>query len=126
PKRPVIIMTNAGCVHRIGPHRFYVPMARRWAGLGFWVFRIDLSGIGDSPVAPGCKENLTYPRDGLADIEDAMTAAKAKTGAEKFIVLGLCSGGDLAFQIGFRDSRIAGAFMMNPRTFCVNDLEMVD
>jgi alpha-beta hydrolase superfamily lysophospholipase len=125
-RRPVIIMTNAGCVHRIGPHRFYVPMARRWAALGFSVFRIDLSGIGDSPVAPGCEENLTYPRDGLADIEDAMTAAAAATGASRFVIVGLCSGGDLAFQMGFKDPRVAGAVMMNPRTFCVHDLDMVD
>jgi alpha-beta hydrolase superfamily lysophospholipase len=126
PKRPVIIMTNAGCVHRIGPHRFYVTMARRWAALGFRVLRIDLSGIGDSPVAPGCPENVTYPRDGLEDLDDAMTAVGALTGAERFIVLGLCSGGDLAFQIGFKDPRVASAVMMNPRTFCVHDLEMVD
>ena len=89
-KRPVIVMTNAGCVHRIGPHRFYVPMARRWAELGFTVLRVDLSGIGDSPAAPGCRENLTYPRDGLEDLEDAMAAVTALTGVDRFIVLGLC------------------------------------
>ncbi len=126
PKLPVIIMTNAGCVHRIGPHRFYVPMARRWAALGFTVFRIDLSGIGDSPAAPGSAENLTYPRDGLQDLDDAMTAAAAATGTGRFIVLGLCSGGDLAFQIAFKDPRVVGAVMMNPRTFCVHDLDMVE
>ena len=41
PKRPAIIMTNAGCVHRIGPHRLYVPMARRWAALGFVRRKLD-------------------------------------------------------------------------------------
>jgi alpha-beta hydrolase superfamily lysophospholipase len=124
--RPAIIMTNAGCVHRIGPHRFYVGMARRWAALGFCVFRVDLSGIGDSPVPPGCVENITYPRHALQDLEDAMACLTERVGARKFIVLGLCSGGDLAFQLGFKDERIAGAVMLNPRTFCVHDLAMVD
>jgi dienelactone hydrolase len=126
PRRPAIIMTNAGCVHRIGTHRTYVGMARRWAELGFWVFRIDLSGIGDSPVPEGGTENITYPRDALKDLEDAMACLTHRIGVDKFVVLGLCSGGDLAFQLGFKDERIAGVVMMNPRTFCVNDLDMVD
>lgn len=125
-RRPAIIMTNAGCVHRIGAHRFYVSLARRWADLGFTVLRLDLSGIGDSPAAPGCPENVTYPPPALQDLEDAMQVLTRATGAERFIVLGLCSGGDLAFQLGFRDRRVAGAVMMNPRTFCVHDLAMVD
>ena len=53
PGRPGIVLANAGCVSRVGPHRTYVKMARRWASLGFDVLRVDLSGIGDSPAAPG-------------------------------------------------------------------------
>jgi alpha-beta hydrolase superfamily lysophospholipase len=126
PKRPAIILANAGAIHRVGPHRFYVPMARRWASLGFWVLRMDLSGLGDSPAAPGCEENLSYPRDGLADIAEAMFALEQVTGARRFIVAGHCSGGDLAFKIGLQDPRVAGAMMLNPRTFCVNDLGKIE
>jgi alpha-beta hydrolase superfamily lysophospholipase len=125
-KRPAVLMTNAGCVSRIGPHRFYVPMARRWAALGFWVFRMDLSGIGDSPAVPGAVENLPYPASGVGDIASAMNALEEKTGTNRFIVLGHCSGGDFAFQLGLTDRRIAGAWMLNPRTFCVNDLDHVE
>jgi pimeloyl-ACP methyl ester carboxylesterase len=124
--RPAIILMNAGTVHRIGPHRFYVQLARRWATLGFHVLRMDLSGIGDSPAPADCRENLCYPRDGLANIEAAMSALAARLDVEKFLLVGLCSGGDLAFQTGFRNSRVAGAVIINPRTFCVNDLEMVE
>ena len=126
PKRPAIVMSNAGAVHRIGPHRFYVPMARRWAALGFWVLRLDLSGIGDSPAAPGCPENLTYPRDGLADLTSAMDFLAEKAGVRTFVVFGHCSGGDLAYQTALRDPRVKGALMLNPRTFCVNDLAMIE
>jgi pimeloyl-ACP methyl ester carboxylesterase len=123
---PVIIMLNAGTVHRVGSHRLYVPLARRWAELGFRVLRVDLSGIGDSPVPPGCKENLTYPRDGIDDIRAAMDFLTETMKVSKFIVTGLCSGGDLAFQMGVKEPRVAGSIMINPRTFLVNDLSMVD
>ncbi len=123
---PPIILLNAGTVHRVGSHRLYVPMARKWAALGFHVLRVDLSGIGDSPVHEGSAENLTYPRDGLEDARAAMDFLADTTTSGKFIVAGLCSGGDIAFQLGFKEPRVAGAIMMNPRTFLVNDLSMVD
>jgi alpha-beta hydrolase superfamily lysophospholipase len=120
--RPAILLTNAGCVNRSGPHRLYVTMARRWANLGFDVLRVDLSGIGDSPVAPGERENLTYPPSALDDLRAAMHAL----GHERVVIVGLCSGGDYAFQLGAHDSGVAGALLLNPRTFCVLDLTAVE
>jgi len=120
--RPPIIVTNAGCVNRSGAHRTTVEMARRWAQLGFDVLRVDLSGIGDSPAAPGAPENVTYPPRGLDDLDQAIQA----TGADRIILAGLCSGGDYAFQLGGRDPRVVGAWMLNPRTFCVLDLAAVE
>src|SRR5579871_3287675 len=126
PDLPAIIMLNAGTVHRVGSHRLYVPLARHWAELGFTVLRVDLSGIGDSPVPAGQTENLTYPRDGLDDARAAMDFLTETTKVGKFIVAGLCSGGDIAFQLGFKEPRVTSAIMINPRTFCVNELSMVD
>lgn len=123
---PAIVMLNAGSVHRMGTHRLYVSLARRWAALGFHVLRLDLSGIGDSPAAEQCAENLTYPRDSMGDVEAAMAFLTETTGIQRFILTGLCSGGDITFQIAFRSPNVAGAIMINPRTFCVNDLNMVD
>jgi alpha-beta hydrolase superfamily lysophospholipase len=122
PGRPSILITNAGCVNRVGPHRMYVKMARRWAQLGFEVLRVDLSGIGDSPVAPGERENLTYPPSAVADLREATQAL----GGERVIVMGLCSGGDYAFQLGALDPSVTGAWLLNPRTFCVLDLTAVE
>ena len=120
--RPTIVMANAGCVNRYGPHRMYVKMARRWSQLGFDVLRMDLSGIGDSPVAKGAQENFTYPPSGIDDIRQAMRAL----GAGRFIVAGLCSGGDYAFQLGANEPNVAGAWLLNPRTFCVLALAAVE
>jgi len=126
PDRPPIVLTNAGCVNRSGPHRQYVRMARRWAALGFDVLRVDLSGIGDSPAAPGTVENVTYPPSGLDDLDQAMKFFERRSGAKRFIVAGLCSGGDYAFQLGSLDARVATAVIMNPRTFCMLDLQAVE
>jgi alpha-beta hydrolase superfamily lysophospholipase len=122
---PAIVLMNAGTVHRIGPHRFYVTMARELAELGFDVLRVDLSGIGDSPVAQG-DENKCYPKDYVADVDDTMAALADKLGTKRFILTGLCSGADIAFQLGLRDRRVAGVVLMNPRTFCVHDLALVE
>ena len=44
---PAILLLNAGLVHRVGPNRIYVRLARHFAALGFSVLRFDFSGIGD-------------------------------------------------------------------------------
>jgi alpha-beta hydrolase superfamily lysophospholipase len=130
--RPAIVLLNAGCINRQGPHGLYVRMARRWAALGFDVLRMDLSGIGDSPASPGAQENLTYPPEGLQDILRAMQALGP---SRRFIVAGLCSGGDYAFQLGAQDAvgrtprpqhDIVGAWLLNPRTFSVLELAAVE
>jgi pimeloyl-ACP methyl ester carboxylesterase len=118
-------MMNAGTVHRVGPHRLFVELARELAEVGFHVLRMDLSGIGDSPVASG-DENLTYPATCLADCQAAMAELGERVGAQRFIVTGLCSGADIAFKVSMKDHRVAGVVMMNPLTFCVQDPTFVE
>jgi pimeloyl-ACP methyl ester carboxylesterase len=120
--RPRILLSNAGCVNRCGPHRMYVKMARRWAQLGFDVLRVDLSGIGDSPAAADQRENVTYPASALDDLRGAMQAL----GSGPVIVAGLCSGGDYAFQLAVHDAAVSSAWLLNPRTFCVLALGAVE
>ena len=126
PERPAIILLNAGAVNRSGPHRLYVTMARRWAALGFTVLRLDLSGIGDTAAPEGTVENLVYPRDGLSDIGAAIDFILAETGARRVIMAGLCSGADFTFQVARRGAALAGAIMMNPRTFLELNLARVE
>jgi alpha-beta hydrolase superfamily lysophospholipase len=126
PGRPAIVLLNAGAVNRSGPHRLYVTMARRWAAMGFTVLRVDLSGIGDTAAPEGTVENLVYPRDGLADIDAAIDFILAETGARRVILAGLCSGADFTFQVARRGAALAGAVMMNPRTFLELNLARVE
>jgi dienelactone hydrolase len=122
---PAIVLVNAGCVPRMGPHRQYLPLARQWAALGFSVLRLDLSGIGDSPVAAGAEENLTYPPGYRADVDRALRWMEQETGARRFVLVGLCSGADVAFASA-GDPRVTGIVMLNPRTFCVHELGEVE
>jgi pimeloyl-ACP methyl ester carboxylesterase len=123
--RPAVLLLNAGTSHRIGPHRASVRMARTWAERGFYVLRLDLSGIGDSAAAPGEAENLAYPKDAIDECAHAMSALGRETGASRFVVAGLCSGADIAFQTALHDDRVTGLVMMNPQTFCVHDLSNI-
>lgn len=115
--KPAIVLLNAGSVHRVGPNRSFVRMARRWAALGYPVLRMDMSGIGDSPHAEGCPENLPYPRDAVLDAQAAMNALSERGIASRFILAGLCSGADIAFRTAVLDSRVCGAWMINPQAF---------
>jgi len=83
---------------------------------------MDLSGVGDSPTVTGNPENQSYPKDAQQDVQAAMDYLAQMTGRKRFVIAGLCSGGDIAFQVAYQDARVAGAVLMNPRTFGVNDL----
>lgn len=115
--KPAVILMNAGSIHRVGPNRSFVRMARRFADLGYPVLRMDLSGIGDSPAPAGCVENLPYPRDAILDAQAAMTALAERGIADRFVLSGLCSGADIAFRTGVIDPRVAGSWMINPQAF---------
>jgi hypothetical protein len=126
---PTIIMVNAGTVHRMGPHRMYVRMAREWASLGFPVFRIDISGIGDGVVEDGDPENRCYPRHAVENVQAAMKLLKDRFATNRFILVGLCSGADISFQTAIKDAAansMVALVMMNPRTFLLHDLEKVE
>jgi pimeloyl-ACP methyl ester carboxylesterase len=123
---PGIIFTNAGCINRSGAQRNHVTLARRWAALGFPVLRFDLSGIGDSQTADGVEENEVFPPSAPSDIGEAMDALSSDRRATRFVMVGLCSGGDFAFKAAFEDQRVIGAVLMNPRTFLANSNEMVE
>ena len=66
---PIILLLNAGLVHRVGPHRLNVFLARELSTLSFPVFRFDLSGIGDSTRH---KDNRSREDQILSDIQEAM------------------------------------------------------
>ena len=69
--RPAVIILNAGVLHRVGPHRLHVALARRLAARGLPALRIDLAGVGDSP---GRGDGGSFRASAVADTRAAMTA----------------------------------------------------
>lgn len=110
-ERPAVVLLNAGLVHRVGPNRLYVRLARRLAASGLVVARFDLSGVGDSrPVG----ERSEFAERAVAETRACIDLLAATRGARRFIVGGLCSGADQALLAAGEDVRIVGVALLEP------------
>jgi pimeloyl-ACP methyl ester carboxylesterase len=108
---PGIILLNAGLIHRIGPNRMYVKLARALAALGFPVLRFDLSGVGDSHVRV---DNLPFDRSAIDDAQQAMNHLAQHYGMSQFIMMGHCAGAVNSFRTASQDQRVIAAVLINP------------
>ncbi len=108
--RPAFVLSNSGVVHRVGPNRIYVKIARELASLGHLVLRFDLSGIGDSKAR---LDNIPYPRSAVAETREAMDYLATSFGVQQFIVAGICSGAGIALQTAHCDARVCGVAAIN-------------
>lgn len=111
---PIALILNAGIVHRIGPFRIHVDIARQLAHRGFSTLRLDLSGLGDSAPRTG---KLEVEDRAELDVSDAMDFLIEKEGINEFVLLGLCSGAYNAHQVAVKDDRIVGAVFMDGIVF---------
>jgi len=117
-ERTGVILLNAGVVHRVGPSRLYVTLARRLAQRGFTVLRFDHSGIGDSQPRD---DQLTFDQSSVNETVDAMNWLAAERQCARFVLIGLCSGTLTAFRAAQIDSRITSlvlltALLLDPST----------
>jgi len=91
PGGPVALFLSVANEHHIGPGRLWVDLSRRWAGLGIRCVRLDMSGLGESPVrADGQERFVARAMEAFADVEDAV-AAFAPDDHRSVILVGLCS-----------------------------------
>ncbi|HET8770233.1 MAG TPA: hypothetical protein VFM71_04540 [Gemmatimonadaceae bacterium] len=110
--KPFVIFLNAGIVHRAGPHRMSVRLARALAEAGVSSLRFDLSGIGDS-VIPADAAPMGVQERVQADIDDALEFARDHCHATSFIMGGLCSGADNALRTAARRRAVVGVFLLD-------------
>jgi hypothetical protein len=109
-ERPAVIMLNAGLVHRIGPFRFYVDLARLFAEKNFITLRFDLSGLGDSTFST---DNSEFEKYAITDTDIAMDYITSKTGIKTFVLLGLCSGADNIHAITKINNKVIGCILLD-------------
>lgn len=112
--RPVVLMLNAGVLHRTGPHRLHVLLARELAARGFFSCRVDLSGIGDSRAIAG---TLSFRESSVADARIVMDHLAAGFARDRFVVFGLCSGADNGLAVAAADPRVAGLVLIDAPSY---------
>lgn len=111
---PIALILNAGIVHRVGPFRLHVDLARQLADVGYSTLRLDLSGLGDSAQRTG---KIDTPNRAELDVRDAMDHLQKETGVNRFVIIGLCSGAFHAHQVSVKDDRIVGSVFMDGIVF---------
>lgn len=105
PERPGVLFLNSGILHHTGASRLYVKAARRLAEEGFTSLRFDFSGVGDSEAR---KDTLPFAKAAVVEGREAMDFLQEGRGIKRFILMGLCSGADMAYHIGLADERVVG------------------
>ncbi len=108
-RAPLIIIFNAGLIHREGPYRLNTLLCRAMAGIGYIAVRLDLSGKGDSPAREGLSNRESVSLD-WKYIKQKLTM---QFGERKIILIGLCSGADNAIKIAAEDKLVQGLVLLD-------------
>jgi pimeloyl-ACP methyl ester carboxylesterase len=110
PGDVAIIILGAGLVHRVGPNRLTVHMARRLASRGHVVARFDHRGIGDSGAR---RDNLPFYEGAVDETCEVMDHLERRHGVRKFVLIGICSGAETALRTASYHERVVGAGLIN-------------
>jgi hypothetical protein len=111
---PCLLLINSGAIHRVGPGRLYVDLARTLAADGFTVLRLDLEGIGDSPPSPASDDNVVYMPAAVDNIRRAVAYARSSLAASACYSAGICSGAYHSFKAAARGVGLDGVLPINP------------
>jgi hypothetical protein len=112
-----VILVNSGAVHRVGPNRLYVTLARHCARQGYVVLRMDISGLGDSAPRPEAAENIVYSKHAVGDLREALDYLQREWSITNIYAMGLCSGAYNVFKAAVAELPLAGITLINPLTF---------
>jgi alpha-beta hydrolase superfamily lysophospholipase len=96
---PTVLLVSLAGESSIGPVRQWVELARRWAASGVRSVRVDLSGIGESPVRPGVPERTVYAHEHVTEL-GMLAAAVSPHDPRDVVLVGLCSGAFQALAVG--------------------------
>ncbi len=105
-----VLILNAGMVHKAGPFRTHVQLARHIASTGMAAFRFDYSGIGDSD---GKKSTDSFEQRSVSEINMATDFLQQQFGYTKFIAIGFCSGADDVHRAMLANNQIVAGVMVD-------------
>jgi len=90
PLGPTIVFLSVANEHHIGPNRLWVELSRRLAQSGMRSVRVDLSGLGDSPVRAGQPEFVSRTPLAFDDVVD-IARVVSPDDPSNIVLVGLCS-----------------------------------
>lgn len=114
PSKPVsqstgVLISVGGPQYRVGSHRQFVTLARDLAQKGFYVFRFDYRGMGDSSGAA-----VSFDAAG-PDIASAIdTMIQEVPSIKKIVLWGICDAATINMMYAVTDNRVAGLVLLNP------------
>ena len=113
PSGPVALFLSVANEHHIGPSRLWVDWSRRWASQGIRSLRLDMSGLGESPVRrPERPRFVARAPESFIDVEEAARSVSPED-PRQVLLIGLCSSAYQACDsaLGLRP---AGVVAVNP------------
>lgn len=114
-----VVFLNTGRIRRGGTSRLSTNWARRWARAGVPSIRLDVLGVGDSDgIGVGDEvlvddPSISYSEAVLTDVRAALAWLAEHHHAERFMVIGLCSGATIGFELALSEPQVVGAGLIN-------------
>lgn len=112
--KPAVLILNSGVLHHIGSCRMSVRLGRRLAEHGLLAVRFDYSGIGDSEPRLAAPD---FEEVSVTECTEVMDFIQRTRGVQTFVLYGLCSGADAAYNTALRDPRVVGISQFDPYCF---------
>jgi dienelactone hydrolase len=120
-RRRAVVLLNTGADYHMGASRVYVSLARRWARRGYYVLRLDLAGLGDSPTRAGRIDNEVFSPDALEDIRAAIEFLQQRYEIREINLVGVCSGAYHALRAAVAGFPVKRILMVNIGNFYWDD-----
>ena len=109
---PTVVFLSVANEHHIGPNRLWVDLARALARRGMRSVRVDLSGLGDSPVRVGQPEFVARTPLAFDDVHDVARAVSPED-PSNVVLVGLCSAAYQALESAL-EIHPRGVVALNP------------
>ncbi len=117
-----ILFVNGGANHHVGWARNTVVIARRLAEAGYTSLRMDIAGLGESEMPEGKDKMLLYADESQEDVSTAVNYLES-LGFGSLVVIGSCSGAQVAFHAAARETRIKSLVLLNLLRFNISPSE---
>ena len=114
------LLLNSGALRKVGVHRMWTELARRWAARGIVTVRADFGAVGDAVGNDGGGDErdlvtnveLSAPHM-LARATELIGLLRRRGLPERFVIVGHCSGAYLGFHAAVRDPGVEAIFAIN-------------